>query len=1217
MRLLQLSLRNYRVFEQVDLDLPARVIGIFGPNGSGKCLPGWTRIFDADSGELLPVEQFVREHRKRTLGLRDGRIQTVGVTNWHELEPRPIVRLRLSNGARFDLADTHPVLTDRGCVPANQLSPGDWVAEARSLPARGLPSITVDEAYLIGLLLGDGTLNKGVSLSATDPSVIELFRTLVERVFPGCTIGCSSRGSRSRTWIVKSALSAEGRRHRTRQLARRLTMAGVPLHHYLGSNLGRFMRGAAALSFGLLKEIEEQYGLDLYEDRCALHGGRMLVEWARELGLLGTVAATKHVPRNLLLLPDEQARALVAGLWVTDGWVVPERPDIALGSDSEQLVRDIRIVLLRLGIGSSLTVQHRRGEPAHYRVNISGSGARNFGQIPLVGRKAKRLEEALGVLKKRRSWPNSDLLPPSYNAGLPTRSFSGSYRSRKQLERHAMSRETFLTFGGDLGIARAETMWSRVVSVDPLGERHPCFDITVESDESLYLAETLLVHNSSLIESVGYALYGRARTDKKLIRTHGVLTDCQVRLAFEHGGQQYEVRRTIRGKNHQTDAELFVGNAQLAAGVTDVDAEIRRLLKMEHRVFRASVFADQKQLDAFSDVRPGDRKEMALRLLGITPVEKARAAARKEARDRKKSVEQLAGALPDLGALEQEATRAREAASEAAKRTEAARDALRDCEARAGDAEEAFEASDRVRERVELIAVERDGLEGRAGDADERRKALVEQIDRLETELAGLPDARKEHAALAGVAERLAAGRKALGVAEDVRALEVELEGLPDSDPGTAKEELKGAEAAFRKADRAATKAESAHDQAREALAAAEAVLADADTLDPSAPCPTCGQELGAGFGSYVRHCRDEVSRLKREVTATAKASRDAAAAVKEADRRLSVATSEERAARDTAGARDSLKGRLEKARSRLAETTAPWDGAIPDLEELTAEAEREAELGRRVAALEAEAKHLGRAREDLERATEEIRSCRKRIAALDREAARLAFDPEDHARLAKERDESRRLLEGARTAERDAAAVLAEARREADRLDGAIEQARETAANVADLREEARYTDRVSVLLDGFRDHLVARIGPELSREAEALFRDLTNHEYEDLKIDEDTLTIHIADGADYFAVERFSGSESDLANLALRVAISTHLSRMSGADVGMMVLDEVLGALDAERKDLFVQTMGRLSGRFHQLFVITHAEQVKDQFPASIEVRKVGRRRSQAVLI
>lgn len=53
------------------------------------------------------------------------------------------------------------------------------------------------------------------------------------------------------------------------------------------------------------------------------------------------------------------------------------------------------------------------------------------------------------------------------------------------------------------------------------------------------------------------------------------------------------------------------------------------------------------------------------------------------------------------------------------------------------------------------------------------------------------------------------------------------------------------------------------------------------------------------------------------------------------------------------------------------------------------------------------------------------------------------------------------------------------------------------------------------------------------------------------------------------------------------------------------------------AERKDLFVQTIGRLTGRFHQLFVITHAEQVKDQFGASIQVRKTGRRRSTAELV
>lgn len=194
---------------------------------------------------------------------------------------------------------------------------------------------------------------------------------------------------------------------------------------------------------------------------------------------------------------------------------------------------------------------------------------------------------------------------------------------------------------------------------------------------------------------------------------------------------------------------------------------------------------------------------------------------------------------------------------------------------------------------------------------------------------------------------------------------------------------------------------------------------------------------------------------------------------------------------------------------------------------------------------------------------------------------------------------------------------MLSQAEKAASGLQGEIRKARETEARVEELRSEARYLERTAMLLDGFRDHLVSRVGPELSREAEALFRDLTNHEYDDLRIDDETLAIQIADGDSYFPIERFSGSETDLANLALRVAISMHLSRVSGADVGMMVLDEVLASLDQERKDLMVLAMGKLSSRFHQLFVITHAEQVKDQFPASIVVSKMGRRRSVASLV
>ncbi|MDP9341661.1 MAG: hypothetical protein M3Q23_06065, partial [Actinomycetota bacterium] len=294
-----------------------------------------------------------------------------------------------------------------------------------------------------------------------------------------------------------------------------------------------------------------------------------------------------------------------------------------------------------------------------------------------------------------------------------------------------------------------------------------------------------------------------------------------------------------------------------------------------------------------------------------------------------------------------------------------------------------------------------------------------------------------------------------------------------------------------------------------------------------------------------------------------------------------------------------------------------PFGGEPPDVGALRDAVRRVAELSHRVAELRAERRRLDQETVDLARIEEALAEAEEKLEALAAEAEGLSFDAEEFAQLTAERDDAEGSLEAAQAAERDVQAVLREAEKAVSVLEGRLSEARETERRVGDLRTEARYLERTGMLLDGFRDHLVTRVGPELSREAEILFRDLTNHEYDDLRIDDETLSIQIADGEAYHPIERFSGSETDLANLALRVAISAHLSRVSGADLGMMVLDEVLASLDVERKDLFVQAMGRLSNHFHQLFVITHAEQVKDQFPAAIEVRKVGRRRSQAALV
>lgn len=724
---------------------------------------------------------------------------------------------------------------------------------------------------------------------------------------------------------------------------------------------------------------------------------------------------------------------------------------------------------------------------------------------------------------------------------------------------------------------------------------------------------------STLMEAVVFALYGvdGTRTKKDRIRTQGVLDDCVVRLAFEHAGLTYDVRRSLLGANNRPHAELFVGSKILAAGVQEVDREVARLLRMDLRVFKASVFAEQKQLDAFSDLTSGKRKEMALRLLGIRPVDEARGAARKEARAARQSAEKLAETLADVAALEAELKDAVDERKELQKASEAASEALGAAEKRAVDVRASFEASDALRQKAEKLEVEIKGISARAQDARARRDELNQRLAELDRGLARLPEIEETIERLDGSVQRLAAAEQLELRLVELAGARARLAELPAADLNRLEKELDEAARAADSARVEAAERKASAALARRQLAEAQSRLARADQADPGEPCPTCGRELGGDFEAYVRHCRKEVDDAK---TSLAQAERD----LKRADRDL---RSADRLLKEAAASAEQARGLGDKRRAltatvseltQVAEALRAAAGSDqPDLEELRSQVGQERELRERAAELRAYSKERARAggeRDELERLVNELAAeLHDRTTQLEA----LGFDEVEHRRLANELGRSEEDLSSARRAEREAVQAHASAAQAVQRLEGQLAQARQTKLRAGELREDARTLDRVASLLDGFRDHLVGRVGPELSREAEALFRELTNHEYDDLKIDDASLAIEIADGSEYFPIQRFSGSEADLANLALRVAISAHLSRVSGTDVGLLVLDEVLGSLDQERKDLMVQAMGRIGRRFHQVFVITHVDQLKDQFPASIEIRSMRRRRSSAVLI
>jgi exonuclease SbcC len=244
----------------------------------------------------------------------------------------------------------------------------------------------------------------------------------------------------------------------------------------------------------------------------------------------------------------------------------------------------------------------------------------------------------------------------------------------------------------------------------------------------------------------------------------------------------------------------------------------------------------------------------------------------------------------------------------------------------------------------------------------------------------------------------------------------------------------------------------------------------------------------------------------------------------------------------------------------------------------------------------------------------EKADSARARVETLRDKVRALAFDRAALDAASTERDRTATAARQARDAANAASIAAARTRERCTAALEKLDEARARHAQLAELESDTLHVSKVADLLSDFRNTIVASVGPRLAGGAADLFAELTDHEYETLNVDPDTYQIQISDGGQTYGLDRFSGSEIDLANLALRVAISEHIHFQSGGSVGLLVLDEVFGPLDEDRKARMLLALERLKGRFRQVLVVTHDIDIKEQLPSAVEVVKLPGRRATA---
>ena len=102
------------------------------------------------------------------------------------------------------------------------------------------------------------------------------------------------------------------------------------------------------------------------------------------------------------------------------------------------------------------------------------------------------------------------------------------------------------------------------------------------------------------------------------------------------------------------------------------------------------------------------------------------------------------------------------------------------------------------------------------------------------------------------------------------------------------------------------------------------------------------------------------------------------------------------------------------------------------------------------------------------------------------------------------------------------------------------------------------------------------------------------------------ETLDIVISDEMGERLYENFSGGEQFRVNFALRLAISKLLTHRAGAKLQFLVIDEGFGSQDAPGRARLIEAIDTIKNDFEKILVITHIEELKEEFPVRIEVAK-----------
>lgn len=122
---------------------------------TGKCLPGWVKVFDPVSGDRVSIEELYRRGQANIVTMtEDYKLVSASTDIVLDNGVKDVFRVTLSSGKEIDATGNHPLYTINGWKMIDELKPGDYVATPKILDFFGDLEVPDEEVTLAANMLG-------------------------------------------------------------------------------------------------------------------------------------------------------------------------------------------------------------------------------------------------------------------------------------------------------------------------------------------------------------------------------------------------------------------------------------------------------------------------------------------------------------------------------------------------------------------------------------------------------------------------------------------------------------------------------------------------------------------------------------------------------------------------------------------------------------------------------------------------------------------------------------------------------------------------------------------------------------------------------------------------------------------------------------------------------------------------------------------------------